>query len=378
MRDDNSLPTVGMIGGGQLARMTHQAILSLGRSLRVLAVSPDDSAAVATPDVRIGRHDDAVALDEFAAMCDVVTFDHEHVPSERIEALAAAGHVVRPTASALLHAQDKSVMRRRLSELNLPVPRWEVVTSVEDLDRFGLPCVVKTAVGGYDGRGVFMVERADEIAAMLADGVVLVAEERVDMVRELAIQIARSPRGETRAYPVVETVQENGICTEVIAPATGLHPDRAAQAQAMAEQIARDLDVTGVLAVELFDTGDALLINELAMRPHNSGHWTIEGAVTSQFEQHARAVLDYPLGDVSSTAPATVMANVLGGEAGGPAFDERLRQLFTVDPQAKVHLYGKSVRPGRKIGHVTVTGDDVPLLRQRAREAASILRHGHP
>lgn len=377
MDDRTQLPTVGMVGGGQLARMTHQAVIALGQSLRVLSVSADDSAAVVAGDVRIGRHDDPTALAEFAAGCDVVTFDHEHVPQAEIEALVAAGVVVRPGPAPLRYAQDKLAMRQRLEESGLPMPRWAPIESTDDLKRFGLPCVVKTATGGYDGRGVFTVTDPEEITPMLADGMRLLAEERVDLVRELAVQIARSPSGETRVYPVVETVQEDGICTEVVAPAAGLPAERFAQAHAIAEQIATELDVTGMLAVELFETGDGLLINELAMRPHNSGHWTIEGAVTSQFEQHIRAVLDYPLGDTAMVTPVTVMANVLGGEPGGPRLDERLQRLFAADPHARVHLYGKAVRPGRKIGHVTITGDDVPLLRRRASAAAAILRDGH-
>ncbi|MFD0556102.1 5-(carboxyamino)imidazole ribonucleotide synthase [Stackebrandtia endophytica] len=376
MDDRTQLPIVGMIGGGQLARMTHQAAIALGQSLRVLAASPDDSAAVVANDVRIGDHDDPTALAEFAAGCEVVTFDHEHVPQERIHELLRAGHVVRPGPEALRFAQDKLAMRRRLAELDLPMPRWAPVDGADDLTKFGLPCVVKTATGGYDGKGVFMVDDPARIAPMLADGVRLLAEERVPLVRELAVQIARSPSGETRVYPVVETVQRDGICTEVIAPAPDLSAERNAEAARIAERVAVELDVTGILAVELFDTGDRLLINELAMRPHNSGHWTIEGTVTSQFEQHLRAVLDYPLGEVAMTAPVVVMANVLGGEPGGPRLDERVQRLLADDPAARVHLYGKAVRPGRKIGHVTIAGDDVDGLRKRARHAAAVLRDG--
>ncbi|GAA4905384.1 5-(carboxyamino)imidazole ribonucleotide synthase [Stackebrandtia albiflava] len=376
MDERTQLPVLGMVGGGQLARMTHQAVIALGQSLRVLAESPQDGAAVVAADVSIGGPADAEALAAFAAGCDVVTFDHEHVPGELIEKLAAAGHVLRPAAAALRYAQDKRAMRRRLGELGLPMPRWRTVDSADDLVEFGVPCVVKTATGGYDGRGVFMVEAVDDVAALLAAGVPLLAEERVPLVRELAVQIARSPAGETAVYPVVETVQQGGICTEVIAPAPDLTPERAREATDMAVRIATELDVVGMLAVELFDTGDRLLVNELAMRPHNSGHWTIDGAVTSQFAQHARAVLDYPLGATTPVAPVVVMANVLGGEPGGPRLDERLQRLLSLDPEMRVHLYGKAVRPGRKIGHVTVTGDDVADLRRRATRAAALLRDG--
>jgi len=377
MDDRTQLPIVGMIGGGQLARMTHQAAIAVGQSLRVLAASADDSAAVVASDVRIGDHDDPAALADFADGCEVITFDHEHVPQERIHELIKAGHTVRPGPHALHYAQDKLAMRRRLAELDLPMPRWAAVDTVDDLTDFGLPCVVKTATGGYDGKGVFMVDDPAQIAPMLDDGVRLLAEERVPLVRELAVQIARSPSGEIRVYPVVETVQRDGICTEVIAPAPGLLADRRAEAARIAERIAVELDVTGMLAVELFDTGDRLLVNELAMRAHNSGHWTIEGTVTSQFEQHLRAVLDYPLGEVTMVAPVVVMANVLGGQPGGPRLDERVQRLFAADPAARIHLYGKAVRPGRKIGHVTVAGEDVDELRERARRAAELLRDGH-
>jgi 5-(carboxyamino)imidazole ribonucleotide synthase len=175
---------------------------------------------------------------------------------------------------------------------------------------------------------------------------------------------------------VVETVQQDGICVEVIAPAPNLGEEEAADAQRVALTIARDLGVTGLLAVEMFVTKSGLVVNELAMRPHNSGHWTIEGARTSQFEQHLRAVLDYPMGATTLTAPAVVMANVLGGEPGGISIDERLHHLFATDPGARVHLYGKQVRPGRKIGHVTVLGDDMTSVRARAVRAAKWLQEG--
>jgi 5-(carboxyamino)imidazole ribonucleotide synthase len=369
------LPVVGMVGGGQLARMTHQAAIALGQSLRVLAVSPDDGAALVAADVRIGRHDDLEALREFAKGCAVVTFDHEHVPGELIRTLAAEGVTLLPSAAALQYAQNKRKMRERLQGLGFPVPRWSSTEPAE----VGLPAVLKTATGGYDGRGVFMVSTVDELRSTLDGapaGVEWVVEERVELRRELAAVVARSPFGQVAAYPIVETVQRDGICVEVLAPAPGLAEDRAIEAQKIAVDIAVALDVVGVLAVELFETADGLLVNELAMRPHNSAHWTIEGARTSQFEQHLRAVLDYPLGDPSPTAPVVVMANVLGGPAGGIGLDERLHHLFAAEPGAKVHLYGKQVRPGRKIGHVTVLGDDLEQCRARAARAAKWLTEG--
>ncbi|MFF5072834.1 5-(carboxyamino)imidazole ribonucleotide synthase [Micromonospora olivasterospora] len=378
------LPVVGMVGGGQLARMTHQAAIALGQSLRVLAQSPDDGAALVAADVQYGDHTDLAALRTFAKGCDVVTFDHEHVPTEHVRALAAEGVKLFPPADALLHAQDKQVMRERLGELGAPNPAWRPVAEPADLVAFGeahgWPVVLKAARGGYDGRGVWMVAdaaQAVELAAtLLAGGTRLIVEERVRLRRELAVQVARSPFGQVAAYPVVETVQVDGICVEVLAPAPGLPEERAIAAQQLAIDLATALGVVGLLAVELFETPDGLVVNELAMRPHNSGHWTIEGARTSQFEQHLRAVLDYPMGDTSLTAPVVVMANVLGGEPGGMPVDERLHHLFAAEPGAKVHLYGKQVRPGRKIGHVTVLGDDLDDLRARAARAARWLREG--
>ncbi|GAB4049428.1 5-(carboxyamino)imidazole ribonucleotide synthase [Catellatospora paridis] len=377
------LPVVGMIGGGQLARMTHQAAIALGQSLRVLANDVDESAALVAADVQLGSHTDLDALRTFAKSCDVVTFDHEHVPGEHIRALVAAGHKVFPGADALQYAQDKHLMRRRLSELGAPVPRWAPISSAAELVAFGLPAVVKTARGGYDGRGVFVVNDVEEIIDLLASGAELIVEEKVELRRELAVQVARSPYGQVAVYPVVETVQQDGICVEVLAPAPDLPEEIAVGAQKLAIDIANELGVVGLLAVELFEVaprvpGGAprLVVNELAMRPHNSGHWTIEGARTSQFEQHLRAVLDYPMGDTSLAAPAVVMANVLGGPEGGMSIDERLHHLMAAEPGVKVHLYGKQTRPGRKIGHVTALGDDLADCRARAARAGHWLTYG--
>jgi len=369
-----------MVGGGQLARMTHQAAIALGQSLRVLATSPDDGAALVAADTVIGANTDLDALRAFAKGCDVVTFDHEHVPGAHIRSLAAEGVTMLPSADALRYAQNKRTMRERLSQLGVPVPAWRPVTSVADLASFaevGSPCVVKTTIGGYDGRGVWVLYDPEQARPLLDQGLDLIVEEKVPLRRELAAMVARSPFGQVAAYPVVETVQRDGICVEVLAPAPGLDEDVALAAQEMAIRIAVELDVVGVLAVELFETpSGAILVNELAMRPHNSGHWTIEGARTSQFEQHLRAVLDYPLGETTPTAPAVVMANVLGGRTDGMGIDERVHHLFAADPGARVHLYGKQVRPGRKIGHVTVLGEDFEDLRVRAAAAARWLSDG--
>jgi 5-(carboxyamino)imidazole ribonucleotide synthase len=368
-----------MVGGGQLARMTHQAAIAIGQSLRVLAVSPDDPAPQVAPNVDIGSHTDLAALRAFAAHCDVITFDHEHVPGEHVKALIADGVTVHPGPDALVHAQDKLVMRERLAAMGVPVPPYAPVTDPDDIVRFGdehgWPCVLKAARGGYDGRGVWMPATADAarplVAELLAHGTSLLVEQRVDMLRELAALVARSPFGQGAAWPVVETVQSGGICIEVLAPAPGLSEAVADQAQQLALRIAAELGVVGVLAVELFETSSGLLVNELAMRPHNSGHWTIDGAVTSQFEQHVRAVLDYPLGSTDPVAPVSVMANVLGAdEPPTMGVDERLHHLFARFGEVKVHLYGKTERPGRKVGHVTVSGAELAPVRRIAALAA--------
>ncbi|OCB23768.1 5-(carboxyamino)imidazole ribonucleotide synthase [Mycobacterium malmoense] len=378
-----------MVGGGQLARMTHQAGIALGQTLRVLATAADEAAAQVTPDVVIGSHTDLEDLRRVAAGAHVLTFDHEHVPTELLDKLVAEGVNVAPPPQALVHAQDKLVMRRRLEALDVPVPRYAEIATLDELDAFARriagPVVVKAVRGGYDGRGVRMARdpsHAREIAAgFLADGVPVMAEEQVSLRRELSALVARSPFGQGAAWPVVETVQRDGICVQVVAPAPGLAQHVAADAQQLALRLAGELGVVGVLAVELFETTDgALLVNELAMRPHNSGHWTMDGARTSQFEQHLRAVLDYPLGDTDAIAPVTVMANVLGApQRPAITLDERLHHLFARMPDARVHLYGKEERPGRKVGHVNFLGADMAELaglRERAARAAHWLSHG--
>jgi 5-(carboxyamino)imidazole ribonucleotide synthase len=376
------LPVVGMVGAGQLARMTHQAAIGLGQSLRILADSADDGAALVASAVLVGSYRSLADLRAFAVGCDVLTFDHEHVPNEHIAALEADGVAVRPGAAALRYAQDKGQMRRRMGELGVSCPRWAPIASAAELARFGAevgwPLVLKAARGGYDGKGVWTVAAPDDAADVLASGTELIAEEKVAIVRELAATVARSPFGQGAAWPVVETVQRDGICVEVIAPAPALPDELAEQAQALALRIAAELGVVGVLAVELFETHDGLLVNELAMRPHNSGHWTIEGARTSQFEQHLRAVLDYPLGSTAATAPVVVMANLLGGPDGvvPKALDERVHHLMARWPDVKIHLYGKQFRPGRKVGHVTALGDELTTVRARANAAAGYLMNG--
>ncbi len=381
--------------------MTAPPAVGLGVTLSVLAESETASAAQVVPSSPVGDHTSIEDVLAFARRCDVVTFDHEHVPPEVIAAVQDAGVRVEPSPDALLHAQDKLVMRRRLTALGIPCPDWAHVTSRADLEAFGRrvgwPLVLKTPRGGYDGKGVRVVTGLDdardwleaveaveaagaggtdgEHGTTMADG--LLAEAMVGFTRELAVLVARSPSGQAAVWPVVETVQTDGICTEVLAPAPDLDPELASRASESALRIAGELGVTGVMAVELFETRDgdgrpAYLVNELAMRPHNSGHWTIDGSVTSQFEQHLRAVLDLPLGSTRSRARWTVMGNVLGGDY--PELYATYRHLMARDPAMKFHLYGKDVRPGRKIGHVDVSGDDLDDLRARARHACDYLQ----
>lgn len=369
-----NFPVVGVVGGGQLARMMAPAAIALGVTLRVLARDPDDSAARVVRDVELGHERDLDALRRFAKACDVVTFDHEHVPIGHLRALQAEGVVVRPDPSALAHAQDKALMRRRLTDIGVPCPQWQVVSDAEQLRRFGelvgWPVVLKTPKGGYDGKGVLEVDGVGEAVEWLSRGEPLLAEQRVPFRRELAVLVARSPHGQAAVYPLVETVQVHGVCREVLAPA-GMPDEAAVAAQEVALRVAHELDVTGVLAVEMFETEQGVLVNELAMRPHNSGHWTIDGARTSQFEQHLRAVLDLPLGDPSMTAPHAAMANVLGGREqdlyGG------YLHCMAFDPAVRIHMYGKEVRRGRKLGHVTVTGSSAADVRDRAVSAAAFL-----
>ena len=374
-------PVVGMVGAGQLARMTAQAAVGLGIGFRVLAAAADESAAQVCAGTQIGDYRSRRDLLAFGGRCDVVTFDHEHVPGRHLRALEQAGLAVRPGPDALRYAPDKRALRARLAELGVACPRSDRAGCLDDVtgfaDRSGWPVVLKAVSGGYDGKGVWVCGAPDQAAEMLAQlgGIDLLVEEHVAFERELAVLVARSPTGQAAVYPVVQTVQQDGICREVLAPAPGLAPATVAAAQRLGLALAAGVGVTGMLAVELFETpGGGLLVNELAMRPHNSGHWTIEGARTSQFEQHLRAVLDLPLGAPTATARQTVMVNVLGGD--DPDLYSRLVHVMAADPGVKVHLYGKAVRPGRKVGHVTAVGGDVAELRDRARRAASYLSCG--
>jgi 5-(carboxyamino)imidazole ribonucleotide synthase len=378
--------TLAIVGGGQLARMMAQSAVGLGVPIRLLAEGPAVSAAQVVPDTLVGDYRDLETLREVTSGCDVVTFDHEHVPTEHLRTLSAEGHACRPGPSALVHAQDKAVMRARLTELGVPCPRHAVVAEPDDVQRFaepgaGFPVVLKTTRGGYDGKGVWVVgsagESEDAFAVAGSTGVQILAEEKVDFRRELSALVARSPSGQVAAYPVVQSVQRDGICWEVVAPAPDLAEGLALEAQQIAMRVAAELDVTGVLAVELFETKDGrVLVNELAMRPHNTGHWSMDGAVTGQFENHLRAVLDLPLGSPEARQPWTVMVNILGGDNGALSEDlyAGYPHVLARDPRLRVHLYGKDVKPGRKVGHVTAYGDDLDDARERAHHAAAWFR----
>lgn len=365
------MPVVAVIGDGQLARMMQTAAIEMGQSLRLLAGSPDASAAQVCHDVVIGDYTVLDDLKRAVDGADAMTFDHEHVPTEHLRALAADGVSVQPGPDALVHAQDKLVMRKRLREIGAPVPPFAAIESVDDALAFaeavdGKVCL-KARRGGYDGHGVWFPS-AEELPALvgklLDDGVPLMAEKKVDLVRELSAMCARTPSGEVAAWPVIESVQRDGICVEAVCPAPGLGEALAARARDLSVRIAGELGVTGVLAVELFETLDdagqpEIFVNELAMRPHNTGHWTQDGCTTSQFEQHLRAVLDYPLGDVEPTAAVTVMVNTLGAaEDPEQPVAERFGEVWRRFPHAKIHWYGKGYRAGRKLGHVNVTGAD--------------------
>ncbi|MET8409088.1 5-(carboxyamino)imidazole ribonucleotide synthase [Streptomyces sp. NPDC005195] len=384
-----TFPVVGMVGGGQLARMTHEAGIPLGIRFKLLSDTPQDSAAQVVGDVVIGDYRDLDTLRDFARGCDVITFDHEHVPSEHLRALEADGIPVRPGPDALVHAQDKGVMRAKLDALGVPCPRHRIVGDVDDVAAFaaeglapgaegdGFPVILKTVRGGYDGKGVWFVRSLEEAAEPFRAGVPVLAEEKVDFVRELAANVVRSPHGQAVAYPVVESQQVGGVCDTVIAPAPGIPDELALRAEELALRIAKELGVVGHLAVELFEIREpdgtpGILVNELAMRPHNSGHWSQDGAITSQFANHVRAVLDLPLGDPRPRARWTVMVNVLGGDY--PDMYSAYLHCMARDPQLKIHMYGKDVKPGRKVGHVNTYGDDLDDVLDRARHAAGYLR----
>ena len=355
-------PTVGVIGAGQLARMLVAPATALGVNLILFAQSADDSGAQITHHV-IGDYNDLESLKSFAAQCDVVTFEHELVPLSVIKGLEASGVRIYPPSTAFLYSQDKAEMRAKLQ--SFPAPTWKVVTSTQEVDQY--PLIAKAISGGYDGRGVWKINSQDELAEVLKTTPRLLIEELISFDSEIAVMVARSPHGQATSWAPTETIQEDGICTLTITPAQSVAPEIAEQAQKLALDIAQEVGVIGVMAVEMFVKGEHLYINELAMRPHNSGHWTIDGSRTSQFEQHLRAILDLPLGDPAMTHDFAVMGNILGGEK--TDMYRPYLHLMARNPDIKFHQYKKEVRIGRKIGHVTAVGSDLLQLTADVKHA---------
>lgn len=365
-----------MVGAGQLARMSQRAAIDLGIHLEVLARRSDDPGVLVGMPHTIAEPHDQRALSQLAADCDVLTLDHELVPNEELQDLVDRGHVVYPPPSALRYAQDKLHQRRELAAMGFPVPAFSPVRDVAGVVDFstehGWPLVMKTRRGGYDGRGVVIVGGEKEAATVLDSSETdWYVEEAVGIEREVAVLVARRPSGEQAAYPLVETVQREGILAELRMPAQ-VAPALAEEALDLAREIVTKIEAVGVMAVELFVTeNDELVINELALRPHNSGHATIEASATSQFHNHLRAILDWPLGDTSMLAPASALVNVLDGDP--PAeLGARMADALAV-PNTHIHLYGKDPRPGRKVGHVTAMADTMDVAITRARVAAQRL-----
>ena len=361
-----AFPTVGVIGAGQLARMSIAPATALGVNLLLLAADSSDSAAQITQHV-VGDYTDLATVREFAAQCDVITFEHELIPLSIIKALEAEGVVVRPSSAAFEFSQDKAAMRQRLQ--GFPSPKFQIITATDQVDKF--PVIAKAISGGYDGRGVWKVNSANELSGLLQQMPKLLVEELIEFDYEIAVMVARSPHGQATTWAPTQTIQKDGICVMTISPAPQLTASLSEKAQRLALDIASEVGVVGVMAVEMFVKGENLFVNELAMRPHNSGHWTIEGSHTSQFEQHLRAVLDLPLGDPSMTAPMAVMGNVLGGNK--TDMYRPYLHLMARTPALHFHQYKKDVRLGRKIGHVTLLGKDLVELTQEVQHAVDYM-----
>lgn len=374
--------TVGVIGAGQLARMMAQAAIPLDIRLVLLAAQPDDGAARVVRDVIVGPPDDPARIRELADRCDVLTFDHELVDTDLMAQLELEGHTVWPSAATMALAQNKRRQRAELADLGLPTPAFADVETADDVIAFGTghgwPVVLKAIRGGYDGRGVWMIDRPDDVAAVVeeahAAGLTLLVEQRVPLDLELAVLTARRPNGDIAIWEPVETVQRDGMCNELVVPVQA-EARVVAEAVHIARKIVEHVQPVGVMAIEFFVSNGKVLINELAPRPHNSGHWTIEGSVTSQFEQHLRAVLDLPLGETSLVAPVVATENLLG-PANGADPTEALAAALSIRG-SHVHFYGKGARAGRKLGHVTVLGVDRDETRQRASLAIHQLTGEH-
>jgi 5-(carboxyamino)imidazole ribonucleotide synthase len=359
-------PVVGVIGAGQLARMMVAPATALGIKLIPFASSNADSAAQITHCV-IGDYKDLEAVKKFAQQCDVVTFEHELIPLSIIKALEADGVTVRPGSQSFEYSQDKEAMRKKLASFKAPSSK--VVTSSNEIDQY--PVIAKSISGGYDGRGVWKVNSSQELSDLLKNSPKLLIEELIDFDYEIAVMVARSPHSQATSWVPTQTIQSDGICTITISPAPLMSAEMSEKAQQIALDVAAEVKLIGVMAVEMFVKGDEIFINELAMRPHNSGHWTIDGARTSQFEQHLRAILDLPLGDPAMTDGYAVMGNILGKNKSD--MYRPYLHLMARNPSLKFHMYGKEVRPGRKIGHVNVIGKDLVELRREIEHAVDYM-----
>ena len=361
----SKFPKVGVIGAGQLAQMSLAPAAALGVQLIPFANSAEDSAAKLTPHI-VGDYKNLEMVREFANRCDLVTFEHELIPISIVKTLEVEGLKFLPSSGTFQFSQDKALMRQKLD--HLPAPKWQVVTEAID---WTYPAIAKSISGGYDGRGVWKVNSKEALSDLLKEHTKLLLEELIDFDFEIAVMVARSPHGQAATWAPTRTVQRDGICIETVTPVPEFSADQSERAQNLALQIAEEIKLVGVMAVEMFVKGEELFINELALRPHNSGHWTIEGSITSQFEQHLRAVLDLPLGDTAMTAKWTVMGNILGGN--NQDMYRPYLHLMARTPNLKFHQYLKEVRPGRKIGHVTITGDDLVELRAEVSHALAYL-----
>ena len=367
-----SFPIVGVIGAGQLARMMVPPAVDLGISLTFFAGTATESGAQIAPHV-VGKLVDTSAVLEWAAQCDVVTFEHELVPQDLIAALESSGVKVFPRSDSFAYSQNKLLMRQKMEELGLPNPAWQAFNggAVE----LNFPLIAKSVSGGYDGRGVFVINNLAELQGLHRSiGETLLLEEKLAFDYEIAIMVARSPQGQAATWAPTLTLQRDGMCIQTITPIPELSKALAFQTVQIALKIAQGIDLVGVMAVEIFVVGDHLIINELALRPHNSGHWSIEGAVTSQFEQHLRAILDLPLGDTALVAPFAVMGNIIGidTDKSSDLYRPYLHLMARI-PALKIHQYMKELRPGRKVGHVTLLGSDLLHLRSEVSHAVDYL-----
>ena len=363
-----SFPRVGVIGAGQLARMMAVPANDLGLDFKVFAAIPNDSAAQVTHFV-LGDYTNVESVLAFAKECDVLTFEHELVPQSVIKAVEAAGVKVYPRSESFTFSQDKLEMRKKITELNLPNPKWQKYDGGEA--QIAFPLIAKLPAGGYDGRGVFVIQSPSELADLYKKTGTLLLEEKLAFDYEISVMVARSPHNQAATWPATLTIQSDGICTSTVTPVPEISDSLSAKVQAAALEIAAGISLVGVMAVEIFIVGEDFFINELALRPHNSGHWSIEGSETSQFEQHLRAILDLPLGSTAMRSKYAVMGNVLGGEKSD--MYRPYLHLMARTPGLKFHQYGKDVKPGRKIGHVTMCGENLLQLQQEVAHAVDYM-----